>query len=354
MRQLEGRTRREPSGERRDHRNRIVKQHEPRMGAMAEVNRDRSTKFSWGELSSLTAYLRQEVEAVRAGAGRGFDEALAKIREPLERLANHGGDPRFALVELVSARWRRVRSPGRDIPRWIRLLERVAAEEELLKLVGSAVASQLKRAIDQSLEFLKSFSWQDQGVFDSRGTRWQHADRRRESAHVTMAAALLDWHLRKGTTGRWHRRGLLAELLDGVGLLQYRRGGDAVEQVNRRLGRIEDDYYRKFAIPMARVAFHDIHRFLAITLNDGALTRCGSACPEFDDPDDPLSKGKLLMGPHELRITDGQASGGKATQEASGDPPTIEVRITILDEKPPETGSTQPSQRDDQPDSPTT
>jgi hypothetical protein len=80
----------------------------------AQVPRDRTRSFSWADLSSLLPYLRQEVEEVRAGAGRGFDEALAILRKPLERLANHGGDPRFALVELVAARWRSVRSPGPD------------------------------------------------------------------------------------------------------------------------------------------------------------------------------------------------------------------------------------------------
>ncbi len=68
------------------------------------VPRDRTKNFSWADLSSLLPYLRQEVEEVRAGAGRGFDEALANLRKPLERLADHGGDPRFALVELVAAR----------------------------------------------------------------------------------------------------------------------------------------------------------------------------------------------------------------------------------------------------------
>ncbi len=319
---------------------------------MAQGDRDRSKEFSWAEMSSLLPYLRQEMEDVRVGAGRGFDEALAKIRKPLERLAAHGGDPRFALVELVSARWRRVRSPGREIPRWVRLLERVAAEEELLKLVERMAASQLKSAVDKSLTFLKSVVWQDQGVFDSRGTRWQHADRRRESSHVTRVAAVLDWHLRRGTTGRWHRRALVAQLLDGVGLLRYRRGGDPLEQVNRRLGRIKDDYYQKFAVPTARQTFHDIHRSLAITLDDAALRRCGTACPEFDPPDDPLSRGKLFVEPAELGITAGQGLGENAVREAGGDPPPFEVRATILDKEPPEIAPAQPSATDDQAGSP--
>lgn len=319
---------------------------------MAQVPRDRSTKFSWAEMSSLLPYLWQEVEEVRAGAGRGFDEALAKIRKPLERLAAHGGDPRFALVALVSARWRSVRSPGADIERGRRLLERLAADAELLKLLEGAVAPHFKSSVEESLKFLKSFSWQDRGVFDSHGTRWQHADRRRESSHVTRVAALLDWHFRLGTTGRWHRRALVAQLLDGVGLLRYRRGGDPVEQVNRRLGRIKDDYYQKFAVPAARLMFHDIHRSLAITLDDAALRRCGTACPEFDPPDDPLSRGKLLIEPAELGITAGQGLGENAVQEAGGDPPPSEVRATILDKEPPEIGPAQPHATDDQAGSP--
>lgn len=259
---------------------------------MALGPRDRSRSFSWADLSSLASYLRQEVEDVRVGAGRGFSESLTKIRHPLERLAAHGGDPRFALVVLVSARWRSVRSPGADVQRGRRLLERLAADAELLKLLRG-VAPELKRTAEESLKFLKSFSWQDRGVFDSWGTGWQHADRRRESSHATRAAAVLDWHLRLGTTGRWHRRALLAQLLDGAGLLRYRHAGDAVEQVNRRLGRIKDDYYDKFAVPTARLIFHDIHRGLGITLDDASLRRCGTACPEFDPPDDPLAKGQF-------------------------------------------------------------
>ncbi len=134
---------------------------------MAEGDRDRTTKFSWAELSSLLTYLRQEVEEVRAEAGRGFDEALIKIRKPLERLAAHGGDPRFALVALVSARWRSVRSPGADIERGRRLLGRLAAEAELLKLLEGTVAPHFKSAVEESLKFLKSFPWQDRGVRQS-------------------------------------------------------------------------------------------------------------------------------------------------------------------------------------------
>jgi hypothetical protein len=169
----------------------------------------------------------------------------------------------------------------------------------LLKLLEGTVAPHFKSAVDESVKFLKTFPWQDRGVFDSRGTRWQHADRRRESSHATRVAAVLDWHLRFGTAGRWHRRALLAQLLDGAGLLRYRRAGDRVEQVNRRLGRIKGDYYQKFAIPAARLAFHDIHRSLAITLDDALLRRCGTACPEFDPPDDPLSRGQLFLQPTE-------------------------------------------------------
>ena len=269
------------------------------MTGPARAPRDRTKNFSWADLSSLLPYLRQEVEEVRAGAGRGFDEALENLRKPLERLADHGGDPRFALVELVAARWRSVRSPGPEIQRGLRLLERLAAEGGLLKLLDGTVAPRFKTTVDESVKFLKTFPWQDRGVFDSRGTRWQHADRRRESSHATRVAAVLDWHLRFGADGRWHRRALLAQLLDGAGLLRYRRAGDPVEQVNRRLGRIKGDYYQKFAIPAARLAFHDIHRSLGITLDDALLRRCGTACPEFDPPDDPLARGKLFMEPIE-------------------------------------------------------
>jgi hypothetical protein len=307
------------------------------MTEMAQGDRDRTTKFSSAELSSLLTYLRQEVEEVRVGAGRGFDEALTRIRKPLERLAAHGGDPRFALVALVSARWRSVRSPGADIERGRRLLERLAAEAELLKFLEGAVAPHFTSAIEESLKFLKSFPWQDRGIFDSSGTRWQHADRRRESSHVTRVAAVLDWHLRRGTTGRWHRRALVAQLLDGVALLRYRRGGDPVEQVNRRLGRIKDDYYQKFAVPAARLMFHDIHRSLAITLGDVSLRRCGTACPEFDPPDDPLSRGKLFLEPAEFGIAAGQGLGEHAVREARGAPPTFECRAAI-DREPPELG----------------
>ncbi len=125
-----------------------------------------------------------------------------------------------------------------------------------------------------------------------------------------------------------------------------------MEQVNRRLGRIKDDYYQKFAVPVARVSFHDVHRSLAITLEDPALRRCGTACPEFDPPDDPLSRGKLFIEPPELGITAEPGLGENAVQQAGGDPPTFEVRATILDKEPPEIAPAQPSATDDQAASP--
>src|SRR5260370_38137974 len=87
------------------------------------VPRDRTKNFSWADLSSLLPYLRQEVEEVRAGAGRGFDEALANLRKPLERLADHGGDPPVALVQLAAGPWPGRRSPRGAIPTGVRASE---------------------------------------------------------------------------------------------------------------------------------------------------------------------------------------------------------------------------------------
>jgi hypothetical protein len=76
----------------------------------------------------------------------------------------------------------------------------------------------------------------------------------------------------------------------------------AFELVKKRLQRSDKDFNRRFVVTLERVKFHDLHRFLAITLDDRRLRRCGTACPPgSDDPDDPLSKGNILIEPPTLQ-----------------------------------------------------
>jgi hypothetical protein len=228
----------------------------------------------------------------------------------------------------------------------------VAKEEGLYTLLRGIESSQLKGAVDDSLKFLKSFAGQDDGVFESRGTRLLHADRRRESAHVTRAATVLYWHLREGTTGRWHRRELLARLLNAVGLLRYRDGGDPLEQVNRRLGRVEGDYYQKFEIPLARTTFHDVHRALAGTLNDRALARCGTACPPAVDDPRAQYYDKLFIESFQAApgITVDEQQGDIMTPDASQESPSGPTTASSLDEKASFLRPGAPRAADNQPD----
>ena len=93
--------------------------------------RDRTGEISWTELSLFAGDLRERVASSKLGNPGEFDRALAGARPALEDLSRLGGDPRFALGVLVAARWRRLRSPGANFPKWIRALERLSGSEEL-------------------------------------------------------------------------------------------------------------------------------------------------------------------------------------------------------------------------------
>ncbi|OGA05225.1 MAG: hypothetical protein A3I00_07745 [Betaproteobacteria bacterium RIFCSPLOWO2_02_FULL_64_12] len=252
------------------------------------MDRDRTSDFSWADLSPIAEDLRERVVRMKLGQPKAFDEALERARPALEKVGRLGGDPRFALAVLVSARWRRLRSPGKRFPRWIRDLERLASDEELAQLLQGSrePRGQLKAAVDDALRHLRSLVWMDDSVFESSSTRRTEETHRWTSRHTDAALAILAWHLRTGTRARQMNAVLLAELADAFNLIRT-RGGEPppVEAVEQRLKRIKGDYYEKFAIPRYRRTFHDQHRFLASKSGDAALKRCGTACPENPPPD---------------------------------------------------------------------
>ena len=320
--------------------------------------RDRPREASGDELSPLATYLRDEVDALRKGAGKEFEHALERAHPTLETIHGHGGDPRFVLCVLASARWRRLRPLGPEFGRWARLLGQLLREPALHTLLATEQAPRgtLKQAAEDALAFLQGFHWQDEGILDSRGTRFITAHKRRASLHLDRVVGVVAWHLREGTTGTFDRRVTLAELIAAFWPVRRRRskiGVDpiAFELVKKRLQRSDKDFNRRFVVTVERVKFHDLHRFLAITLGDQRLAPCGTACPPGGDgPDDPLAHGKILMesprpGPP---VHDDHEARGERVQEPTGDPPAVEFRITILDEKPPERDPSQPSPVDDQ------
>ncbi len=312
--------------------------------------RDRSRAAGPGDLSPLATYLRDEVEALRKGAGEEFDHALERAHTTLETIRAHGGDPRFVLCVLTSARWRRLRPLGPEFGRWTRLLGQLLKEPALHTLLATEQAPRgtLKQVAEDALAFLQSFHWQDEGILDSRGTGFVAAHKRRASVHLDRAVGALAWHLREGTTGTFDRRVTLAELI--TAFWPVRRKGStgidpiAFELVKKRLQRSDKAFNQRFVVSFERVKFHDVHRFLAITLDDQRLMPCGTACPSgSDDPDDPLSQGKIFTESFRPApgVHDDQESRGQTIQEAPGDP------ITILDAKSPETN--QPSPANDWP-----
>lgn len=155
--------------------------------------RDRTRASGLAEMSPLVTYLREEVDAQEKGAGTEFDQALARAKAMLETLQAHGGDPRFVLCVLTSARWRRLRPLGAEFGRWTRLLGQLLGELELHQLLATEQAPRgtLKQAAEDARAFLQSFHWQDEGILDSRGTGLVTAHKRRASLHLNRAAGVL-------------------------------------------------------------------------------------------------------------------------------------------------------------------
>jgi len=309
-------------------------------------------------LSPLETYLRAEVETLQKGAGKEFDQALARANPTLKTIQTHGGDPRFVLCVLTSARWRRLNPLGTEFWRWKRLLGQFLKEPELHTLLATKhePRGMLKQAAEDALAFLQSFHWQDEGILDSRGTSFVTAHKRRASVHVNQVVGVLMWHLRERTTGNFDRLVTVAELVGAFWPVRRRGSGpmDPIpfESVKKRLQRSDEDFTRRFVVTFERVTFHDLHRFLAITLHDEGLARCGTACPtDIGDPDDPLSKGTIFIEPPEPgpRIQDDQGLRGGETGKTSEDPLTIEFRVTVLDQSPSESGPAPPSPTGDQP-----
>ena len=239
----------------------------------------------------------------------------------------------------------------------MRLLGQLLREPALHTLLATEQAprGKLKQAAGDALAFLQGFHWQDEGILDSRGTGFVTAHKRRASFHLDRVVGVLAWHLRDGTRGNLDRLVTLAELVGAFWPVRRRGSGgnDLIpfELVKKRLQRSDKDSNRRFVVTFERIKFHDLHRFLAITRADQRLMRCGTACPPGIDPDDPLSKGKIFIeSPQPApRVQDDQGLRKDGIQEATGDPPTFEFPVTIVDEKPPELGPAQPSPTDDQP-----
>jgi hypothetical protein len=233
------------------------------------------------------------------------------------------------------------------------LLDHLLNEPALHTLLATdhAPRGTLKQAAEDALTFLRGFRWQDEGILDSRGTGFITAHKRRASLHLDRVVGVLAWHLREGTTGTFDRRVALAELIAAFWPVRRRRSKSGVdpiafEMVKKRLQRSDKDFNRRFVVTVERVKFHDLHRFLAVTLDDQRLMRCGTACPPGpDDLNDPLSQGKILMeSPRSAPVQDDQESRRQGPQEGTGDPPRFELRFII--HEPPETGPSQRSPAD--------
>jgi hypothetical protein len=135
--------------------------------------------------------------------------------------------------------------------------------------------------VEDALTFLRTFVWQDEGIFESRTTRRHRMGPRGESSHLARAAAVLYWHMRTGTIGRWDRLTLLTKLLLAFGLIRAAGPDDfPVERVKKRLQRLDDGYYDKFVTPAERAFFHELHTDLSKGDEPSKALRCGTACPE--------------------------------------------------------------------------
>jgi hypothetical protein len=159
-------------------------------------------------------------------------------------------------------------------PAWRTALEALEGDEALHGLLQhrEAPRAQLRAAIGDALEFLQTFGWQDEGLFDSRLTRKTAGGPRWEGRHMDRAAAVLKWHVHTGTRGRWDRLAWLARMLQTFGLIAP-SGTDPVlvERVKKRLQRLDIGFVTQFVIPEARLFFHTLHTDLGVG--------CGSACP---------------------------------------------------------------------------
>ena len=246
------------------------------------MRRDGTEEILWPDLSPIAADIRERLALATLAKPAEFDTALSRALPALAEVRQRGGDPRFVLGVLVSARWRRLRPPGAKFPQWIRTLKQLAADEELHRLIGTGAdpRSQLKAAASDAMRFLESFVWQDEGPFDSITTGRSVESARWASRRTDQAIAVLAWHLQRGVTTRKGYLILLAQLLEAFNLI-VSRGGESppVEAVKQRVKRMKGDYYQKFAIPRYRFMFHENHGFLAQRLRDDRLKQCGTACP---------------------------------------------------------------------------
>lgn len=113
------------------------------------------------------------------------------------------------------------------------------------------------------------FSLARRGDPGQPGHRLGHGPQAGASLHLDRVVGVLGWHLREGTTAQFDRLQILAKVITAFWPV--------------RLQRSDKDFNRRFVVTIERVKFHDLHRFLAITLGDQRLTPCGTACPPGPD-----------------------------------------------------------------------
>lgn len=242
----------------------------------AKGGRDNTTVISWADLSPFVIDIRERLELAGFGSRRVAELAttLVHARPGLEALGRHGGDPRFALYVLATARWRRLSPNEPRVPAWRKTLEALERDEALHRLLQhpDAPRAQLRPALRNALDFLRTFGGQDEGLFDSRSTGKMSGGPRWAGRHLDRAAGVLKWHVQTGTRGRWDRLAWLAEMLQTFGLIAP-SGADPqpVGRVKKRQQRLDTGYVIKFVIPTGRSFFHTLHTHLG--------SGCGSACP---------------------------------------------------------------------------
>jgi hypothetical protein len=230
------------------------------------------------EFSGFAAYVRDLLGRMVGKWMDEFDEALESARVPLTKWEQLGGDPRFAVMWLPNARWRKLvrPTPLRERDQMLKRIDGLQASGTWQDMLRGQMGPDWSATLGKARQLVLARAGIDEGLFDGVGTYLKERGAHNRTRRASEAVWLLDQHLKTATGKRRSELTLLADLLNAFDLPVGMEVGP--RWVEKRLELMEKKAFRPSLLASV-LTYHEAHRCAMLFQGKSvAEDVCGTAC----------------------------------------------------------------------------